>query len=136
MDTIISGDRERILKDLGFKINLHYMPGMPHTTKAMDRKGLKELFKNPDYKPDMLKIYPCMVMEGTKLYEQWKAGNFNSLTTKEAAEMIAWATQFVPEYCRIMRVQREIPTFLTSSGVERTTLRHYVDKSCTAKRIT
>ena len=62
----------RILKDLGFKINAHYMPGLPYTTKEMDQKGLSELFSNPDYKPDMLKIYPCMVMPGTKLYDYWK----------------------------------------------------------------
>ena len=79
----------RILKDLGFKINAHYMPGLPYTTKAMDQKGLKELFASPDYKPDMLKIYPCMVMSGTKLYDEWKSGKFTPLTTKQAAELIA-----------------------------------------------
>ncbi|MBI3027525.1 tRNA uridine(34) 5-carboxymethylaminomethyl modification radical SAM/GNAT enzyme Elp3, partial [Candidatus Woesearchaeota archaeon] len=86
----------RILKDLGFKINAHYMPGLPLTTREMDLNGLRQLFENPDYKPDMLKIYPCMVMEGTKLYEDWKAGNFKPLTTKEAAEIIAEAKQYVP----------------------------------------
>ena len=128
-------DSIRILKDLGFKINLHYMPGMPYTTKAMDKKGLKKLFTNPDYKPDMLKIYPCMVMEGTKLYKDWKAGKFNPIKTKEAAELIAWSKQFVPGYCRIMRVQRDIPTFLTVSGVDKTNLRQYVEKICKQKNI-
>ena len=47
-----------ILKDLGFKINCHYMPGLPLTTKEMDLEGLKQLFENPDYRPDMLKVYP------------------------------------------------------------------------------
>jgi elongator complex protein 3 len=125
----------RILKDLGFKINAHYMPGLPLTTKEMDLIGLKTLFENPDYRPDMLKIYPCMVMEGTKLYEDWKAGKFNPLTTKEAAEIIAEAKRFVPEWCRIMRVQRDIPTFATASGVDRTNLRQYVEKICKEKNI-
>ena len=125
----------RTLKDLGFKINAHYMPGLPCTTKEMDRKGLKELFENPDYKPDMLKIYPCMVMPGTKLYEDWKAGIFNPLTTKEAAELIAELFSYVPEWCRVMRVQRDIPTYATSAGVDRTNLRQYVDKICIEKSI-
>ncbi len=125
----------RILKDLGFKINAHYMPGLPLTTKKMDLKGLKELFKNPDYVPDMLKIYPCMVMEGTKLYDDWKKGKFQPLTTKEAAEMIAETKRFVPKWCRIMRVQRDIPTYITSSGVDRTNLRQYVEKICKEKNI-
>ena len=125
----------RILKDLGFKINAHYMPGLPLTTKEMDLNGLRQLFENPDYKPDMLKIYPCMVMEGTRLYDDWKAGKFNPLTTKEAAEIIAEAKRFVPKWCRIMRVQRDIPSNITSAGVDRTNLRQYVEKICNERKI-
>jgi len=125
----------RILKDLGFKINAHYMPGLPLTTKEMDLKGLKELFDNPDYRPDMLKLYPCMVMEGTKLYDDWKAGKFNPLTTKEAAEIIAEAKRYFPKWVRIMRVQRDIPTYVTSGGVDKTNLRQYVEKTCKEKGI-
>lgn len=125
----------RILKDLGFKVNAHYMPGLPLTTKEMDRKGLLQLFDNPDYRPDMLKLYPCMVMEGTKSHEDWKAGKFTPLATKEAAELIAEFKQHVPKYCRIMRVQRDIPTYVTASGVDRTNLRQYVEKICREKGI-
>ena len=125
----------RILKDLGFKINCHYMPGLPLTTKEMDEKGLRELFSNPDYMPDMLKIYPCMVMEGTKLYDDWKAGKFTPLTTKEAAEIIAEGKRTVPKWCRIMRVQRDIPTYATEAGVDRTNLRQYVDEVCKQRGI-
>ena len=125
----------RILKDLGFKINAHYMPGLPNTTKEMDLNGVKQLFENPDYMPDMLKIYPCMVMKGTKLHDDWKANKFTPLTTKEAAEIIADAKQYVPKWCRIMRVQRDIPTFMTSAGVDRTNLRQYVEKICLEKGI-
>ena len=125
----------RILKDLGFKINAHYMPGLPNTTKAMDLEGLKQLFENQDYKPDMLKIYPCMVMEGTKLYEDWKEGKFKPLTTQEAAEIIAETKKYFPKWARIMRVQRDIPTYATASGVDKTNLRQYVEKICKEKNI-
>lgn len=128
-------DSIRILKDLGFKINAHYMPGLPYTTKEMDRKGLRALFDDADYRPDMLKIYPCMVMPGTKLYDDWKSGKFIPLTTKESAELIAEMFSYVPEWCRIMRVQRDIPTYVTASGVDRTNLRQYVDGICMEKGI-
>ena len=128
-------DSIRILKDLGFKINAHYMPGLPFTTKEMDQKGLRELSANPDYRPDMLKIYPCMVMPGTELYYYWKAGKFTPLTTKEAAELIAEMFSYVPEWCRVMRVQRDIPTYAIASGVDRTNLRQYVEKICREKGI-
>ncbi len=117
----------RILKNLGFKINAHIMPGLPHTTEEMDKEMLKTIFESPEYRPDMLKIYPCMVMEGTSLFEEYKKGLFAPLTTAQAAERIAWFKQFVPEYCRIMRVQRDIPTFMTEGGVDKTNLRQYIE---------
>jgi len=130
-----SVDSTRILKDLGFKINYHVMPGLPGVAKEQDINALKTLFQDENFKPDMLKIYPCMVMEGTKLFEEWKKGKFKPLTTKEAAELIAEFKKYVPEYCRIMRVQRDIPTYVTSSGVDRTNLRQYVGQLCKEKGI-
>jgi len=121
-------DSIRILKDLGFKVLTHYMPGLPETTRKMDIEGFRYVFDSPDYRPDMMKLYPTMVMPGTKLYEQWKSGLFKPLTTKLAAEIIAEMKQSVPEYCRIMRVQRDIPTDVTSSGVDKTNLRQYVEE--------
>ncbi len=125
----------RELKDLGFKLNFHYMLGLPGVTKEQEEKGLKELFANPAYRPDMLKIYPCMVMPGTSLYAQWKAGKYIPLTTKEAAEYIVIFKQHVPEYCRIMRVQRDIPTYRTAAGVDRTNLRQYVEQMLKEKNL-
>jgi len=125
----------RILKDLGFKINAHYMPGLPLTTKEMDQKGLRELFENPDYRPDMLKVYPTMVMKGTKLYDDWKSGRFEPLMTKDAAELIAEMFSYVPEWARVMRIQRDIPTYATEAGVDKTNLRQYVEKIMEIKGI-
>ncbi len=117
------------LKDLGFKITAHYMPGLPGiASKEQDLDGMKALFSNPDFRPDMLKIYPCMVFPGTKLYAEWQAGTFTPLSTEDAAEIIAEFKQFVPKYCRIMRIQRDIPSYQVAGGVQKTNLRQYVEK--------
>ncbi len=116
----------RILKDLGFKINYHVMPALPGSKN--DLKMLKGLFSNQNFKPDMLKIYPCMVMKGTKLYELWKKGKYKAITTKKAAKLIVKFKRYVPEYVRIMRVQRDIPTYATEAGVDRTNLRQYISE--------
>lgn len=123
------------LRDLGFKLNFHYMLGLPKTTKEMDIVGLRELFNNQAYRPDMLKIYPCMVLKGTPLYSLWKAGAYTPMITATAAEIIAEFMQFIPPYCRIMRVQRDIPTNVTDAGVDRTNLRQYIDKIVAEKNI-
>jgi len=131
-DTI---DSIKTLKDLGFKINAHYMPGLPGTKKNEDLKGLKILFQNENFKPDMLKLYPCMVIKGTKLYQKWKKGKFKPLNTKNAAELIAQSKKFIPKYVRIMRVQRDIPTYMTEAGVDKTNLRQYVEQITKKKNI-
>jgi elongator complex protein 3 len=128
-------DSIRELKDLGFKLNFHYMIGLPGSSPQMDILGLKLLFENPEFRPDMLKIYPCMVMKGTKLYDEWKQGKYKPLTTEQAAEIISEFKRIVPKYVRIMRIQRDIPTKHTEAGVDRTNLRQYVDLLCKAKGI-
>ena len=118
----------RILKDLGFKINAHYMIGLPSVSAEDDIAGLKELFSNPDFRPDMLKIYPCLVVEGTELYQIWKKGKYNPLSVEDAAKIIIEFKRIVPEYVRIMRVQRDIPDFMISAGPKLTNLRQYIQE--------
>ena len=119
-------DSIRILKDLGFKVAGHYMPGLPLTTKKRDLEGMKQLFSNEDFKPDMLKIYPTMVSKGTPLYADYKQKKFKPLTTKEAAKLIIEFKKHVPEYCRIMRIQRDVPTKQWASGVDITNFRQHI----------
>ncbi len=117
-----------ILRDLGFKLNFHMMPGLPGVNRKKDLEGLNKLFSDQNFRPDMLKIYPCMVMQGTELYELYKNKKFTPLTTAKAASLIADFKKNVPRYVRIMRVQRDIPSNLVSAGVDRTNLRQYIEK--------
>ena len=125
----------RILKDLGFKINYHLMPGLPGVNRKKDLAALKEIFYNEDFRPDMLKIYPCMVLKGTKLYRLWKQKKYKPLTTKKAAELIIEFKKYIPEYVRVMRVQRDIPSFMAEAGVDRTNLRQYINELMKKRKI-
>ncbi|MBN2458685.1 tRNA uridine(34) 5-carboxymethylaminomethyl modification radical SAM/GNAT enzyme Elp3 [Candidatus Woesearchaeota archaeon] len=116
----------KALKDLGFKINYHMMLGLPGVDFLHDMLGLKKLFDDSRFRPDMLKLYPCMVLRGTKLHEQWKSGLYKPLTTEQAAKLISEFKKHVPEYVRIMRVQRDIPTEQTEAGVDKTNLRQMI----------
>jgi len=126
-DLATSKESIRILKDLGFKLNFHMMPGLPDVTYEQDLESLRTLFTNPDFTPDMLKIYPTLVMPKTPLEELYKQGKFTPMKTDEAAKLIVEAHKFIPRYCRVMRIQRDIPTKVTTDGVDKTNLRQYVD---------
>jgi len=118
----------QILKDLGFKLNFHLMPGLPGISKRQDITGLQRIFTDSRFRPDMLKVYPTMVMPGTPLYLDYVRGTFKPLTTRKAAEIIVEMKRMIPEYCRIMRIQRDIPTKVTVAGVDRTNLRQEVQR--------
>lgn len=123
------------LRDLGFKLNFHIMLGMPLMNPARDIEAAKMLFDDPAYRPDMLKLYPCMVMPGTPLFYEWKAGKYLPYSTVQAAEVIADIKRFIPKYVRIMRIQRDIPTKVTTAGVGETNLRQTVQEMCDKKGI-
>lgn len=116
----------RILKDLGFKINYHMMLGLPKVNKKQDLFALQTLFRRKEFRPDMLKLYPCMVLRGTKLYNLWKSKKYAPLTTKQAIDLISEFKKIVPSWVRIARVQRDVPTYMTEAGVDKTNLRQYI----------
>ncbi|MAG45757.1 MAG: tRNA uridine(34) 5-carboxymethylaminomethyl modification radical SAM/GNAT enzyme Elp3 [Nanoarchaeota archaeon] len=120
----------RLLKEAGLKVVYHIMPGLKGSSMERDVEIFKELFSDPRFKPDGLKIYPCMVMKGTKLYDYFKKGKFNPITTKQAIKVISAGKKFIPEYCRVYRIQRDIPSKYITSGVDVTNLRQYIEVKC------
>ncbi len=116
----------QVLRDLGFKINFHYMPGLPSTNRERDIAGMKQLFTDPGYKPDMIKFYPCMVGPGTALYYKYKKGEFTPIDTAEAASRLVPVKKIIPEYCRVQRIQRDVPTKFWEDGVGLTNFRQHL----------
>lgn len=117
----------QLLKDSFLKVCYHMMPGLPGSTISEDIEMFKTIFDDERLRPDALKIYPCMVMPGTALEVQWKKGKFTPLTTQQAADIITKAQEYIAPYCRVMRVQRDIPSTVVSAGVDKTNLRQYVE---------
>ena len=116
----------RLLKNSAFKVGYHMMPGL-FATPDEDEEYFRMLFEDERFRPDMLKIYPAMVLKGTPLYAQYEKGEFVPYTTEEAAQVIAKITKYIPKYTRVMRVQRDIPSTLISAGVKHSNLRQLVD---------
>ena len=112
-------------KDAFLKVGYHMMPGL-FADKKKDAAMFRILFEDGRFKPDMLKIYPCLVLGGTPLYELWREGKFKPYSAEEAAAAIAECKRFVPGYCRIMRIDRDIPTKLIVDGVKKSNLRELV----------
>jgi len=116
----------RTLKDAGLKVAYHLMPGLPGSDFQRDLRAFRTVFSDGDFKPDMVKIYPCLVLKGTEAYGWWRRGDYAPYTTEEAAELVLEVKRIVPPWVRIMRVQRDIPARLIEAGVKSGNLREIV----------
>lgn len=118
----------RIAKDAGLKIVYHLMPGMPGSNPDKDIEVFKRVFSDPSFKPDMIKIYPCLVIAGTKAYDWYQKGTYKPYTTSEAVNVIAKIKKELPSWVRVMRVQRDIPAKLILAGVNKSNLRQLANE--------
>ena len=117
----------RLLRDSAFKIGYHLMPGLPDSNFERDLRMFREIFEDENFKPDYLKIYPTVVVEGTELYEMWKCGEYRPYTTEEVVELIAMAKRYFPEWVRVQRIQRDIPV-KAAIGLDKGNIRQLVHR--------
>ncbi len=108
----------KILRDAGLKVGYHMMPGL-FSDFDEDLEMFRALFKDDRFKPDFLKIYPTLVIEGTELYELWKRGEYRPYSDEEATELICKIKGLMPKWVRTMRIQRDIPKKLIVAGVKK-----------------
>jgi len=118
----------KLLKDAGFKICYHIMPGLLGSTPKKDLAMFKKLFTSPDFQPDMLKIYPCVVTKGSKLYKLYKNKKYKPYTDKQLMSLLIKMKLIVPEYVRINRLIRDIPAWQIQGGSKISNLREFVQK--------
>ncbi|MFX1578619.1 MAG: tRNA uridine(34) 5-carboxymethylaminomethyl modification radical SAM/GNAT enzyme Elp3 [Promethearchaeota archaeon] len=116
----------KMLRDSGLKVCYHIMPGLPGATIESDLKTFKELFSDSRFRPDMLKIYPTIVVKNTKLYDWWKSGEYTPYTNEQIVSLISDAVSKMPEYVRIQRMQRDIPLHQIEAGLNKGHLRELV----------
>jgi elongator complex protein 3 len=117
-----------MLRSAGFKIVIHWMPNLLGATLESDREDFLRLWKDPDLRPDEIKIYPSQLLQNTKLYEQWLKGAYTPYKTPELIKLIADLKLHIPQYCRVNRVVRDIPSHHVVAGNKRTSLRQDVQR--------
>jgi elongator complex protein 3 len=114
-------ESNRILRDSGIKVAMHLMPGLFSNFKR-DLRIFKRLFSDSSFKPDMLKIYPCLITKGSELHQMWEKGEYEPYTTEEAVDLIVEIKKILPKWVRTMRIQRDIPSPLIEAGVKKSNL--------------
>ncbi len=114
-------ESNRILRDSGIKVAMHLMPGL-FSDSERDLRIFRRIFNDPSFRPDMIKIYPCLVTRGSELYRMWEKGEYRPYSTEEAVDLIVEIKKMLPKWVRTMRIQRDIPSQLIVDGVRKSNL--------------
>lgn len=126
----------KLLKDAGFKINYHMMPGLYGSNIEKDYLMFQKLFSSPDFQPDMLKIYPTVVTKNSDLYKLWKNGKYKPLSDKDFQKFaLKLKKNIIPPYVRIARLVRDVPSTSIIAGPTTSNLRQLIEKESACRCI-
>jgi histone acetyltransferase (RNA polymerase elongator complex component) len=73
-----------VLREEGLLVGVQLMPGLPGDTPGRSLMSLRTILQ---LKPDFLRIYPALVIEGTELARLYRAGSYRPLSLAEAVEL-------------------------------------------------
>lgn len=123
----------QMCKDAGFKICYHSMPNLPGSTPELDIEMTKIMYEDPRFKPDFVKIYPCMVIPGTQLHRQWLSGEYKSYPDEVIKATLKEIAKLTPRWVRVDRFVRDISKSWVASGTKKTNLREEIEKELQAE---
>ena len=148
----------KMLKDNGFKVDIHIMLDMPHPDTIsqsqmieMDKQMLNTINVNPDYKVDQIKIYPCVVTPHTTIKKWYDEGIHKPYGETVKIEPKLWKKMKEHEKIthklsnplyknildyyttihpsiRVNRIIRDIPTHEICGGTTETGMRSEIDR--------
>jgi len=124
-----------LLKQAGFKIDYHLMPDLPFSTPSKDFKMYQELFSNPNFQPDQLKIYPTIVNQHAPLFKLFKKSFYKPYSTKQLKSLLTKMKLATPYYVRINRLIRDIPQESIAAGNKITNLRQLLQSELREKNL-
>ena len=116
----------RLLKDAGYKVDVHLMPNLPTSTPAIDRAMLDQMLDDEDLQADQWKLYPCEIVPWTVIHDWHKQGKYWPYPEAELVDVLAQVKARVHPWIRINRVRRDIPMQYVLGGPAIPNLRHDV----------
>lgn len=121
----------QLCRDAGLKICYHLMPNLPTASLKSDLKSGADLFKMEGLRPDHLKIYPTVVTPFSELEQMVKKDPkvHKPYTHKQLIKLVANIKKQVPEYCRIIRIIRDIPAESIIQGSKKSNLRQEMQRA-------
>jgi len=117
----------RLLRQFGFKIHAHWMPNLYGSSPEADVADYAKVFSNLSIRPDELKVYPTSLIQDTELEQIANKGLWKPYTEEALHEVLRSVITTTPEYCRLTRIIRDIPSNEILAGNKKGNLRQIVE---------
>jgi len=118
----------RLLRDYGFKVYYHWMPCLPGSTPEHDLELSQQLFEDERFRPDGLKLYPTLVVQGTELESWYRNNRYQPYGDEGMIDLLMAIKALIPKYVRISRLMRDIPSKFIIAGCRDLALRGTIKK--------
>ena len=115
------------LRLAGFKIQVHFMANLLGATPESDAADYLQLVNDRRFLPDEVKLYPCCLVESSRLGACYKAGTWRPYGEEELVGLLVADTLATPAYTRISRMIRDISSTDIVAGNKKTNLRQMVE---------
>ncbi len=107
-----SKEAVKLLKEYGFKVEIHIMADLPGATPEGDKECYREVLQGEDLIPDYLKDYPCLDVDFTKIKEwketgKWKPYAESTPDARDLKDVLIYRQAITPKWVRVNRVQRD-----------------------------
>ncbi len=116
-----------LLRVFGFKIHTHFMLNLYGSSCERDIRDYECLVTEGSYLPDEVKLYPCSLVNGTRLCEHYADGTWQPYSEEALIDVLAADTLNTPSFIRISRMIRDISAHDILAGNKKGNLRQLVE---------
>lgn len=116
-----------LLRLFGFKIHAHFMVNLLGSTPEADRLDYRRFVAELAFQPDEVKLYPCALIESSRLRGRYEAGEWRPYTEDELVGVLIDDVLATPAYCRVSRMIRDFSSGDIMAGNKKPNLRQMVE---------
>jgi ELP3 family radical SAM enzyme/protein acetyltransferase len=101
----------KLLKEYGFKVEIHIMTDLPGATPEGDKACYETVLLGEDLIPDYMKDYPCLDVSFTEI-KKWKADGTWTPYAEQCGgnllqDVLVYRQMITPPWVRVNRIQRD-----------------------------
>lgn len=117
-----------LLRLFGFKTHVHAMVNLLGATPESDKADYLRLCNDAAFQPDEVKLYPCVLVEGTGLCERYEDHTWQPYSEPSLVDVLVSDTCATPAFTRISRMIRDISAPDIKAGNKKVNLRQLVEQ--------